>query len=167
MTLTDINKSEFQKAMTENYDAIHLLKLKYLAAQLREAELDDLFDATYNEVLQEHEFYVDVDKEGMAERYDVNVGDKIVNESNSFLMSESDFERYLKLAVKKQFALGYVTEDGTYNEGFNGLKIKMNAQRELVYFFISLLPDEMQKVFTSAMRNVTHQQKLIDLIMNV
>lgn len=161
--MTELDKQIFEDAMSANFEELQLLRLKYIAAQLREAELKDMFDQTYDEVLKEHEFYVAEEKR--LERYELKVGDRITEHDLVFLMSDFDHKQYLKYAQGKQFERGYIKEDGTYKDGFNGLDIKMRAENELVRFFLSLLPKEFQEAISPAMRNYTHKHKIIDLIM--
>jgi len=161
-----MNKAEkiaFEAAMKKHADALHLLKLSYLAAQLREAELNEMFDKTCNEVLQEYEFFVSEKKN--PEKVGLKPGDRIINEKDSYLMDDSDFNIYLKYAVDKQCKLGYVETDGTYKPGFNGMEIKLNAQNALIDFQISILPEEMRGAFKDIKKSYILTHKFLDIIM--
>ena len=161
-----MNKTEkiaFETAMGKHADALHLLKLSYLAAQLREAELNEMFNKTYNEVLQEYEFFVSEKKN--PEKVGLKPGDRIINEKDSYLMEDSNFNVYLKYAIDKQHKLGYVESDGTYRPGYNGMEIKINAQNALIDFQIFILPEDMRGAFKDVKKSYILTHKFLDIIM--
>lgn len=157
----DIDKKKFAKAMEENHEELHILKLLYLNSQLKEAEVKELFADVYKTVLQEHEYCAATD----GERIGLKVGDRITTDSEAFLMSENDFEKYLAHAQKLAFERGYVTEDGTFKEGYNGSEIRRIAENNLIDFFLSILPQKLQEAFATVHKSVTHKQKLLNVIM--
>lgn len=163
MTDLGIDKEKLASALLHNWDGLHALQLKYTAAQLKDVELNDMFEATYNSVLSEHEFYAN--KQALCKRYNVEAGERITSYSNISLLSDSDHERLLDIAKEKQLSLGYLNEDGTYKVGYNGSLIRRTAEDELVMFFISLLPQSLQDTLKPAMRNYTSKTKVIELIM--
>lgn len=160
-----IDKEKLAAVLLDNWDELHVLQLKYVAAQLREAELNNMFETTYNSVLSEHEFYAC--KQTLCERYNVRLGERITSYSNIVLLSDADHEDLLDIAKKKQFHFGYINEDGTYKDECNGSLIRITAENELIVFFISLLPESLQDTLKPAIKNYTKKIKIIELIMEI
>jgi|GEM_PF-4149863 len=155
--------SAFGAAMGKHAAELLILKVAYLAAQIKEAELVKMFDEAYNEVLCEHEFYV---PEGIKhERVGLNPGDRIMNEKHWLLMDDADEEKYNAYALDKLHMRGYVTEDGTYMPGYNGTEIKLNAQNALIDFQISILPKEMRDALKDVKKDYNLTHKFLDIIM--
>ena len=158
----EIDKDEFSKIISANWTELHLLKLRYMAAQLREQELKEMFDAVDVEVLQENEFFAPDDVS--VKRYGLKPGDRLLERGTQYLLGDDDFEKFISLTGEKKFALGYIDKDGTYKEDYSGAALR-EAEREMVMFFINLLPKSFQDKFIPAMKNRTHRNRLIELIM--
>jgi hypothetical protein len=161
INIASFDKVEFENNMNNGKDKLHLLKLVYLAAQLREHELKTQFDAVYNKILLDNEFYVSKD----YSRCGINIGDRITNNDNDFSMSEDDFNRYQSLCTIEMYKRGLTTEDGTYCKGCNGMEIKLQAENNLVDYQISLLPIALQEEFKAVKRDYILKHKFIDIIM--
>ena len=154
---------KFGNAMKTNKDELYILKLRYLAAQLKEQELKELFASTYNKVLEEHIYTVAPDKN--PERYNMKTGDRITGDDSSYLMSDADYEQYLKYAQEKQFAYGYIDEKGYYKPGYDGSEIRLNAENALIDFQISIFPEKLKEAFKDIKKNYTQKQKFLDIVM--
>jgi len=163
MEKNDMLAEKFNDVMEENKDTLYLLKLKYLAAQIKERELEELFSAGYNEVLKEHIYTIAANK--ISERYNMKAGDRITSEEYSYLMSDADFEQYLKYAQEKFYAYGYTDEDGKYKPGYDGTDIRIKAENELIDFQISILPEEMKEKLVNIKKDYTHKQKFLNIVM--
>lgn len=143
---TNINR------LSELFKAFDLAKLGYDA---QEAHIVDL----YNEVLKEHTFYASKD----CERLNKKAGIRVEDEQDTFLLSKSDFEKFLELTTQKLAKAGITDVKGYYIT--NWLTIKMDAKRELVNFIIdNIIPKDMRSPFEGARRNVVYQDKLLDTI---
>jgi hypothetical protein len=152
----------FSKAMEANKDALHILKLQYLAAQIRENELKEMFDSVYNEILVETDYRVSAEKN--PKRMGLKVGDRITNEIDTFLMSDADYEVFLLQASNRFYSLGYTDEQGNYKEGYNGTMIRLEAENKLIDFQLSILPENLQAAL-KGMKTYTARQKFLNLIM--
>lgn len=140
------------KKLAELFEAFDLAKLGYEA---QEAHIADL----YNEVLKEHTFYTSKDCEKLGKK----AGNRVEDEQDTFLLSKSDFEKFLELTTQKLAEAGITDTKGYYIT--NWLTIKMDAKRELVNFIIDcILPKNLISRFEEARHNVVYQDKLLDII---
>ena len=162
-TLSKEQIKAFASAMEQHKDALNLLKHEYMAAQAREKELRELFNAVYNEVLDEHEFYAKASKG--PERFGLKAGDRITNELDSCLMSDKDYIIFMKYAQEKEYARGYVDEQGYYNDGYNGFMTRLAAENALIDFQLSILPKKLQAALKDVKTNYTIKKKFLDIIM--
>jgi hypothetical protein len=155
------DKVEFENNMNQGKDKLHLLKLLYLAAQLKERDLKEKFDAAYRQVLHDNEFFVSKD----YSRLGVKIGDRITDIGYEFSMSDEDLEKFFKLCTIETHKRGLTEQDGTYCKGCNGMQIRLDAENNLIDYQISLLPIALQDEFKAVKKNYIHRQKFLDIIM--
>jgi len=111
-------------------------------------------------VLQEHEFYADMD----CDRCGVKAGDRVMDEDTAWLLSKEDFERVQELQHPILVAEGITDENGYYIEKW--ADIRCDARRELVDALIETLPAALRPVFDRNKWNVVQMDKLIKLFKN-
>lgn len=113
----------------------------------------------YNEALNAGSFYA---AEG-CDRCGIKAGDRITEEDCAFLLSDDDYDRYLYSTLPILEREGITDAEGKYLTDWLG--IKCDARRALVGFIITkILPAEMKCQFEQARMNITHAEKLIDVI---
>lgn len=161
MNIKTIGVQQFASNMEKNKDKLHFLKLAYLAAQVRAEEIEECFNAIYNDVLAENEFYADEDSDSL----NIKKGDRITDKKNCFLMSSSEHNNFIKLTVKKMFELSYTDEEGNYTKDYCIFDIKNNAENALIDFQLSLLPEALKEKLKDIKKNYSHRQKFINIIM--
>lgn len=147
-----VNCETNAQQLNKLFKTFDLAKLGY---EMEKAHINDL----YNEVLKEHTFYASKD----CERLGKKAGERIEDEQDAFLMSKSDFEKFLALTTPKLAEAGITDSKGYYIT--NWLTIKVEAKKELVDFIIdNIVPKELREQFEGARRNVVYQDKLLDII---
>ena len=153
MKITTNELRAFNKAMNDNKDAFYILKLKLIAAQARKAELKELFNKVYTDVLAENEFFTEH-------------GERVTTDAESYELNQSDFDRYLQLAVSKMHNLGYTDAEGNYNEGYNEMQLVHDAENALVDFQISILPEALQAALQDVKTSYKYRQKLLKIFLS-
>ena len=111
-----------------------------------------------NKILDENEFFVGRD----CSRCGLKIGDRITEETYTFLMSEEEFDRYQNISIRYFAEEGITDEDGRYLTDW--VSIKVNAMNALADYIIdNILPAEMRSEFDMWRRNVVKEEKLIDI----
>ncbi len=163
-----INKEAFAQTMQEHFDEIQLIKLEYLALEIEEAETKQLFINARNQVLQENEFFAETAKAAsFAKRCNGEVIDRIANESDTWLMSDKDFNVYNKLCTKEMYKRGLTDATSRIYPQYQSMNKRIEYKRNMLKFFISLLPEPMQTVFNANFNRVVVQDKLLELFLEL
>lgn len=135
----------------ELYKQYELAKLGHDMDQQRERDI-------YNSVLASNVFVASENCEGRG--ITIKKGDRITDDLYSFLLSESDFKRYLNLAQDIFVKEGITTTDGTIIVNWSMIEVK--AKRELVSYLInSCVPAVFRPQFDQNKHSVVFQDKLI------
>lgn len=128
------------------------LDLMKLGEQLREQREKEV----YNYVLAEYEFFASES----CERAGINVGERITDEENLYLLSSEDFNKVLELAAPIMFAKQITDENGYYLDDWTGKKVE--AHKNLVEFILDIVPVSMRGVLEECRYNVVYADKLIN-----
>lgn len=118
------------------------------------------FKEIYNRVLAENEFFAEEE----CKRGDVVVrkGDRITDETFTFLLSKDDFERWLKLCAPYCVEENLTDEKGFYITNWSMMVVD---EKNKVFEFIchNVLPKELGDFFYEKKWNITVQDKVIDI----
>ena len=132
------------------------LRKKYELAKLGLEVFDQQAKEIYNKILSENTFTVSHD----CPRMNLKPGDRITDEEDTFLMSEDDWQRYMKLTGAAMTAAGLTNEDGTYTTNWH--TIKSAAKTELVNFIIDhIIPAALRSQFTKVRDSIIWQDKIL------
>ena len=127
------------------------LDLMKLGEQLREQREKEV----YNYILAEYKFFASES----CERDGINVGERITDEKNLYLLSSEDFNKVLELAGPIMFAKQITDENGYYLDDWTGKKV--DAHKNLVEFILGIVPASMKKTLEECRYNVVYADKLI------
>lgn len=140
---------------------IELLKIYDLAELGRDVQRQQFKDVE-NQVLQEHEFYCR--RDGMVIRSDdqPKQGERILDESWTFLMSDEDFHRYQDTLLPYYVKEGLTDEKGYYVTNWD--MIVCDARNKLVSFIIDeIVPKSIAEIFRKNIHRIMIQEKLIKI----
>jgi len=153
--------AELQENCQKNGDELVALLRVYDLTELGRKVFDARCDDVINRVLADYEFYAEKE----CARCGVAIGDRITDESNTFLLSEKDLHRLHKLSRPIMVAENLTDEEGYFTERW-GDKV-CEARNELYQFICEkIVPEALSKTFWDARWNVTTQHKLIDITRN-
>lgn len=112
----------------------------YEAAKVGYDMQEEQSNDCYNDVLKAHEFYASED----GSRLGINIGDRITDQENAFLLSDADFEKLQNMAMQLLVARKITDKDGYYLVKW--LDIKTSAERDLIDFYIKeIIPSPMRE----------------------
>ncbi len=138
--------------LRELFKAYELAKI---GCEMQEQQIKDI----ENTVLNDNYFYAN---EG-CERANINAGERITDETFSFLLSDGDFDKFQEMKLPLLAKEGITNEKGYYIT--NWLTIKGDAYRFLVNYIIdNIIPEEFRAAFERARLNITYTDKLINII---
>jgi len=145
-------KKEKLLELLKNYD---LAELGRKVDNEREKEIS-------NRVLAENEFFAGKD----SERLGIKPGERITDEEFTFLLSESDFQKYLKLRLPLLVAEKLCDENGYYLVNWG--RITCDARYELVSFIVyEIVPKSLAGIFRKNIHSIVMQEKLIKIAKQV
>ena len=145
--LTPAEKAAFVVAMQRNKDALHALRLKVTAAEIRAAEIKDLFDA--------------VEAEALADMGDVG---KTV--ATGYRLLDADFDRWNTRCLEISIARGYTNPNGKEKPQYQKFDILRAAENALVEYQLSLLPASLRETIANRIKkDYNTRRKFIDLAM--
>lgn len=158
--LTAVLKKNCETNREKLSELLKVYDLCVLGYDMQEQRCNDV----YNKVLSENEFFaIHSFKRAPV---DIKVGDRITDESLTFLLSDEDFGRLQTLAHPIFVAEGITDENGYFIE--NWVTKKVSARKELVEFIINnIVPQEMREKFLEAKYNIVQMNKLIDIMRSV
>lgn len=136
------------------FELLKTLELAELGRDLQKEEVKEV----YNKVLSIHEFFSSKE----FERCKVKKGQRITDESNTFLLSKEDFDRLQKLASPIMVERKITDEKGYYIQNWS--MIACDARNALVNFIIiNLVPEQFRSMFWKQRLSIIFQDKLIDI----
>ena len=111
-----------------------------------------------NRVLAENEFFSGKDSERMG----MKSGERITDEEFTFLLSESDFQKYLKIRRPLLVAEKLCDENGYYLTNWG--KIICDARYALVEFILDeIVPKAIAEICRKNIHSIVMQEKLIKI----
>ena len=145
------NCGEKKEKLMNLLEAFDLAELGRKIDDEREKEIS-------NRVLSENEFFAGKD----AERLGMKSGERITDEEFTFLLSESDFQKYLKIRRPLLVAEKLCDENGYYLVNWG--RITCDARNELVSFIIEeIVPKSIAGIFHKNIHSIVMQEKLIKI----
>lgn len=123
---------------TEIMDLQHM----YLLKQIENEIVQERFKEVYNKVLAENPFYSDRDCERSRNGNKISKGDRILSSDDQWLMSIDDYDKFLEICRKENFAAGFTDEEGRYTEETNTENQLNNIKEKLIRLSVEILPDD-------------------------
>lgn len=156
------------------YDKKLLKKLKnnyYVSRALYETIKEEA-EKIQTEILSKNEFYA---SEEWTEKLNVRRGipgerERILRPFDSFLMEESDFQKYLDICYEEYKKAGINDKRGReYCPEAESQTLYWEAEKQLVLYGIDIIPDEMKEkeVLRNAIKNVKYKEKVLDFILKL
>lgn len=150
--------AELKKNCGEKKEKLMSLLETFDLAELGRKIDDEREKEISNRVLAENEFFAGKD----AERLGMKSGERITDEEFTFLLSESDFQKYLELRRPLLVAEKLCDENGYYLVNW-GL-ITRDARYALVEFIIDeIVPKAIAGIFRENIHSIVMQKKLIKI----
>lgn len=154
---------EFSTTCEENRDKLFELLKVYELAQLGHEIQEQECKSVCNQVLSENEFFAA--KEFDRSPVQIKIGDRILDEKYTFLLSDEDFDRLQELEAPILVEQEITDERGYYLT--NWLETECDARRNLVNFIIlNIVPESMRELFWKNRLNIVFCHKLIDAFKN-
>lgn len=148
-------KSNCKKYENTLLEMMKVLDLTILGDEVQEQQFKDI----YNRVLSENEFFC-------AKEYrrdtGIKVGDRILDESRMFLLSDDDFDKVGELALPYFVKENLTDETGRFVTNWS---MKVIEEKNNVFDFVckNILPKELGDFFYERKWNLTVQNKVIDI----
>lgn len=153
--------AELTRNGEKNWKKLNELIAVYEMAKIGEQLQEERCKEIHNRVLKDNEFFISRDFSHVRDA-SWKVGDRILDDNNSFLMSEEDFERYQKLSVEIMAKEGITDSEGYYIEQWTTTCVK--ARHELIDFILNeIVPEVLRKELESCRWNYVHGEKLIEI----
>lgn len=147
---------ELKANCEQHREKLMTLKKEYEMAKLGLEMYEQQKKEIDNKVLAENVFTVEED----SPRMNMKKGDRITCEEETFLMSDTDFQRYQELTTKGTAAAGLTTEDGYYITNWHIISVK--AKQALVNFLLDyIVPAPMRCQMEGCRTRVVYQDKLL------
>lgn len=138
------NKTLLEK-FTElaNSRKVEIVELQhmYLLKQIENEIVQERFKEVYNKVLEENPFYSDRDCERSRSGNKISKGDRILSSDDQWCMSTEDYDRFLEICRKEDYAAGLTDEEGKYTEETNTENQLSNIKEKLIHLSVEILPD--------------------------
>lgn len=112
----------------------------YLLKQIENEIVQERFKEVYNKVLAENIFCFDRDfnRRGMK----ISKGDRILSSDDQWCMSTEDYNRFLEICQKEDYAAGLTDEEGRYTEETNTENQLMEIKEKLIRLSVEILPED-------------------------
>lgn len=114
----------------------------YLLKQIENEIVQEQFKEVYNKVLAENPFYSDRDCERSRNGNKISKGDRILLSDDQWCMSTEDYDRFLEICRKEDFAAGLTDEEGRYTEETNTENQLRDIKEKLIRLSVEILPDD-------------------------
>lgn len=151
------NCNNHREKLSELLKAYDLAVLGRQVADAHETEIS-------NKVLAEHEFFAK--RSFNRAPADIKAGDRITDETFTFLMSDEDFNRFFEIRLPHLVEAKICDEKGYYLTDW--VSINVDAMNALVDFIIeNIVPAYMRATFAAERRNIVVEKKLIDITRKV
>lgn len=118
------------------------LQHMYLQKQIENEMVQERFKEIFNKVLAENPFYSDRNCERSRSGNKVSKGDRILSSDDQWCMSTEDYDRFLEICKKENFAAGLTDEEGRYTEETNTENQLTEIKENLIRLSVEILPDD-------------------------
>lgn len=118
------------------------LQHKYLLKQIENEIVQERFKEIYSKVLSENRFYSNRDCERCRSGNKISKGDRIFSSDDQWCMSTEDYDRFLEICRKEDFAAGLTDEEGIYTEETNTENQLSDIKENLIRLSVKILPDD-------------------------
>lgn len=118
------------------------LQHMYLLKQIENEVVQERFKEVYNKILAENPFYSDRDCERSRSGNKISKGDRIFSSDDQWCMNTKDYDRFLEICRKENFAAGLTYEDGRYTEETNTENQLKDIKEKLIRLSVEILPDD-------------------------
>lgn len=118
------------------------LQHMYLLKQIENEIVQERFKEVYNKVLADNPFYSDRDCERSRSGNKVSKGDRILSSDDQWLMKTEDYDRFLEICRKEDFAAGLTDEEGKYTKETNTENQLREIKEKLICLSVEILPDD-------------------------
>lgn len=150
------------------------LQHMYLLKQIENEIVQERFKEVYNKVLAENPFYADRDCERSRNGNKISKGDRILLSDDQWCMSTEDYNRFLEICRKEDFAAGLTDEEGRFTEETNTENQLYDIKEKLIRLSVEILPDDFsnKKLLEDAIEYKGHnsyktRETLFELIMKL
>lgn len=151
--------AELKKNCNDKKAKVMELLEAYDLAELGRQVWEERFKDIENKVLNEHKFYAEKD---CGRGVGIHKGDRITDESFSFLLSDDDFKRLQDLMLPIYVAENLTDKDGYYTQNWD--EIVWVARCELVKYIIEeVVPSAFRPIFRKNERSLILQEKIISI----
>lgn len=150
------------------------LQHMYLLKQIENEIVQERFKEVYNKVLAENPFFSDCDCERSRNGNKISKGDRILSSDDQWYMSTEDYDRFLEICRKEDFATGLTDEEGRYTEETNTENQLRDIKESLICLSVEILPDDFpnKKLLEDAIEYKGHnsyktRETLFELVMKL
>lgn len=151
------------------------LQHMYLLKQIENEIVQERFKEVYNKVLADNPFYVnDPILSESKRKCKLSVGDRILESDDQWCMSKEDYDKFLEICRKEDFAAGLTDEEGRYTEETNTENQLSEIKEKLIRLSVEILPDDFpnKKLLEDAIEYKSYQsyktrETLFELIMKL
>lgn len=145
MVLTMTNKTlleRFTELANSRKAEIMELQHMYLLKQIENEIVQVRFKEVYNKILAENPFYSNRDCERSRNGNKISKGDRILSSDDQWLMSTEDYDKFLEICKREDFAAGLTDEEGRYTEVTNTENQLNDIKEKLIRLSVKILPDD-------------------------
>lgn len=155
--------------ITYNRKFLKQLKNNYFMARAMYETIKETAEEIEKNILATHEFY---ESEEWAERMTRRGGDgerkRICRPSDSYLMNEADFQKYIDLCYEQYKIYGIDDPRGReYCPDAESRELYKEAEKQLVDYAIEILPAGMRGDIRKAVRIIKYRDQVLDLILRL
>lgn len=118
------------------------LQHMYLLKQIENEIIQERFKEVYNKVLSDNPFFSNRDCEQSRNGNKVSKGNRILSSDDQWCMSTEDYDRFLEICRKEDFAAGLTDEEGKYTEETNTENQLRDIKESLIRLSVEILPDD-------------------------
>lgn len=145
------------------------LKNNYFMARAMYETVKETAEEIEKNILATHEFYASEEwTERMMRRGNSEKRKRIYRPFDSFLMNETDFQKYLNLCYEQYRIYGIDDPRGReYCPDAESRELYKEAEKQLVDYAIEILPTEMREDIRKAVRIVKYRDRVLDLVLRL
>lgn len=159
--------------MQMKYDKKQLAELKnnYFLAKALYETVKGIAEEIQKKILEENEFYETQEIANMmVKRGGDGIPRRILNPFNTYMMQDTDFQKYLDLTYAEYLKAGIADERGReYIPEAKAKEAYYEAEKQLVLFGIDIIPDGMSEKETlrKAVKMLKYKDRVLDLVLKL